>query len=96
MRLNVGVSSTEKLLCALDGKAFSHVNEFATTVVALAGVTLCVLVGQDRTLRFKHCTRNEVLGSNHLEEVALATEFVLQNCSNLGVNLREGGVEGVI
>ena len=96
VRLNVGVSSTEKLLCALDGEAFCHVNKFATTVVTLAGVAFGVLVGENRTLRFEHCTRNEVLGGNHLEEVALATEFVLQYCSNLGVNLGERGVEGVI
>jgi hypothetical protein len=47
-------------------------------------------------LRFEHSTRNEVLGRNHLEEVALTAKFILQNCSNLGINLGEGGVEGVI
>jgi hypothetical protein len=96
VRLNVGVSSTEELLCAFDGEAFSHVNEFTTTVVALARVALCVLVGEDGTLRFQNGTRNEVLGRNHLKKVSLTAEFILQNCSNLGINLREGGVEGVV
>ncbi len=54
VRLNVAVLGVKKLLGALNGKGFGHINEFAAAVVTLAGQTLGVLVGQGRAHRFQH------------------------------------------
>ena len=44
--LHVGVVGTEKLLDAFNGNALNIVNNGVTAVIALAGVTLAVLVGE--------------------------------------------------
>ena len=45
--LNVDVFSAEQLLGVIDGQLFDLVNVLTPTVVTLARVPLCVLVGQN-------------------------------------------------
>src|SRR5690625_8049826 len=54
MGLNVGIIGATQCLGTLNGQAFALVYMLATTVVALAGVTFGVLVGQFGTLSSDH------------------------------------------
>ena len=96
VRLNVGVLSTEELLHAGNSEGLNDVNEFAAAVVAAAGVTLSVLVGQHRALAFEDGTGDEVLGCNHLEGVLLALALQLNGFCNFGVKVGEGHLEDLL
>jgi hypothetical protein len=54
---------------------FDLVDKFATAVIALAGITFRVLVGQHRALRLQHGLRNNILGGNQLDLRLLALQF---------------------
>ena len=61
VRLHVGVLGAEDLLRALDGEPLRNVHVLAAAVIALARITLRVLVRQHRALAVEHRLRNEVL-----------------------------------
>ena len=46
VRLNIGIFSAEEFANSVDSKLFHLVNNAATAVVALAGITLGILVGE--------------------------------------------------
>ena len=94
--LNVGVLGAEEFLHAGNSEGLNDVNEFAAAVVAAAGVTLSVLVGQYRALAFEDGTGDEVLGCNHLEGVLLALALQLNGFCNLGVEVGEGHLEDLL
>ena len=54
MRLHIGEAAIEQFFRAVDGKLLDHVDPLATTVIALARITLGVFVGEHRALRFQH------------------------------------------
>ena len=47
----------------------------AAAVIAPPWISFCILVGQDRTLRFKNGPGNDVFGGNQFYLILLATEF---------------------
>src|SRR5690606_15655499 len=69
------------------------VDVFAATVVAAAGVALGVLVREHRALGLQHRDGYEVLARDHLEVVALASEFELEDFGDLGIDLGQRGVQ---
>jgi hypothetical protein len=58
------------------GEPLGDVDEFAATVIALAGQSLGVLVGEPRTLGFHHRRGDVVLAGDQLDLVVLATALV--------------------
>jgi hypothetical protein len=100
VRLDVGVLGAEQVLHPVDGQLLGDVDVFAASVVAAARVALSVLVGQDGALGFHHCARCEVFGSDHLQGAALAAEFLVQYCGDLGIEFSQrlvaykGGADG--
>jgi hypothetical protein len=58
--LHIGESGAEQLLGAVDGDLFDLVDIFAAAIIAAARIALGILVGQDRTGRFKHGGRADV------------------------------------
>ena len=90
VRLHVGVLRAEELLHALDGEALGHVDELAAAVVALAGVALRVLVGEDRSLRGHHRGTRVVLGGDEFEAVFLAPVLVADGLPDFGVDGGDG------
>ena len=90
MGLDVDVVGAEKLLRALDGQFLDDIDVFAPAVPALVRVTLGILVGEARTLRFHHGAAGEILRRDQLDVVALAGVFVLYRTKNIGVGLGEG------
>ncbi len=71
MRLNVGIVGTEQLSGAFDGQLLDLVDVLATAVVTLAGIALCVLVGQAAALRLHHAFAGVVLRGDQLDMVFL-------------------------
>ena len=85
VRLHVGVVGAEQLLQAVDGQLLGNVHVLATTVVALARVTLGVLVGQLAALRFHHHRAGVVLAGNQLDMVFLTLAFIGNGLGQLGI-----------
>ena len=61
VRLDVGVRGVEQGLQPVDREVLRDVDELAAAVVALAGIALGVLVGEDRAHRFEHRFADKVL-----------------------------------
>lgn len=95
MWLHVGVFDAEEGLDAVDRQLLDAVDELAPAVIAPARVTLGVLVGQNRTLRLHHRQRRMVLRGDHLQTGLLATQFVVDQGRDVGVEGGQGLVEVV-
>ena len=67
MGLDIGVIAAEELLRALDGQSLHHVHALTSAVIALAGITLGVFVGQHRAHRHHNRLGYDVLGSDQLQ-----------------------------
>jgi hypothetical protein len=87
VRLHVGVLGSEQLLRAIDRELLDLVDDLAAAVVAPAGISLGVLVREDRAGRVEHGLGHEVLRRDHLERVLLALELALQNARDVGIDL---------
>ncbi len=72
MRLHVGVLGAEEPLHALESERLGHVDELAPAVIALARITLGVLVREHRALGLEHGLAHVVLRGDELEVVFLA------------------------
>jgi hypothetical protein len=93
--LDVRVVRAEERLRPVDRELLDDVDVLAAAVVAAAGVALGVLVRQHGALGLEDRARHEVLRGDHLQRVLLALELVRDGGGDLGIDLREGGVEEV-
>ena len=75
VRLNIGIFCIEEFADTFDGKVFRLVNYCTTTIVTLAGVTLCILVGHVATHRFHHLIAHEVFRSDKFDAAHLSLTF---------------------
>ncbi len=87
MRLHVGEIGAEQRFGAVAGDVLDDVDVLAAAVVAPTGQPLGVLVGQHAALGLQHRARHEVLRGDHLQRVALTTEFLAQQVGDVGVHL---------
>ena len=69
--LHVGVIGAEEFLCPLDGDVLHHVHALAAAVVALAGVALGVLVGEDGAGGGQDGGADDVLRGDELDVLLL-------------------------
>src|SRR5208337_98084 len=86
MWLHVGVLSPKELLGTVARQALDDIGEFASAVIALPGIALSVLVGEDRACRFKHGLTHEVFRSDQLQSFMLAALFVLDRLRDPRIN----------
>ena len=89
MRLHVGVLGAKELLGAVARQVLDHVGEFASAVITPAGITLGVLVGEDRARRLQHGFAHKVLRGDQLQPFVLAPLFVFDRLRNLRINFRQ-------
>src|SRR5262249_30121676 len=75
VRLHVGVLGAEERLGAIARGVFDVIHFFAAAVVALAGISLRVLVGRHRPHRRENGEAHEILGGNHLQSAVLPPGF---------------------
>ena len=85
VRLDVGVGHAVQLLQPVDGQLLGNVDVLAATVVALARITLGILVGQYRALGLEDTRTGVVLGGDQLDVVFLALPLTADRCGKLGV-----------
>ena len=76
--LHVGEGGVEQLAGAVDGDLLALVDDLAAAVVTLAGITLGVFVGHDRTHGLQNLLTDKVLRSDKFNSVHL-TLFLLAN-----------------
>ncbi len=85
VRLHVGVFGPKDLLGAVARQVLHHVGELASAVVALAGIALGVLVGEDGAGRLQHRAADKVLRGDHLQPLVLAHDLMLDLAGNFRV-----------
>ena len=90
--LHVGVVRAKQGLGPLDRQILSLVHILAAAVVALAGVTFRVLVGQRGALGLHHAGAGVVLRGDQLDMLFLATLFLADSGENLVVESLDGHV----
>ena len=90
VRLQVGVLGAEQLLRAGVADLLGAVDDLATAVVAAAGVSLGVLVGQGRAERSQHRGAGEVLAGDELQPSAQPVQLVEDDTRDLGVLVLQG------
>ena len=94
--LHIGEAAAEQFGRAVDGELLGDIDKLAPAVIAPAGIALGIFVGQHRALRFEHGARDDVLGGDQLDVVALATEFQLDRLRDFRVRGgKRRGEEGV-
>jgi hypothetical protein len=96
VRLHVGVLGAEQRLGAVDDEALELVDDLLALVVALAGVALGVLVGEDGAGGLEDGRRHVVLRRDHADLVVLALGLGLHQVRDLGVGGGEVGNCGLV
>ena len=85
MCLDICMLGVEKFLQPVDGELLYHVYELAATVVAFAGQTLGVLVGERCAHRLQHGSRHEILAGYQLEAVPLPIDLEIDDARDLRI-----------
>ena len=85
VRLHVGVFGVEQGAEAVDSQLLDLVHYLAAAVVALPGITFCILVGANGSHGLQHLLRYVVFGCNQFQASALAFLFFLDKVKNLNV-----------
>ena len=88
VRLHVGVLGTEQLLGAIARQVLHHIGELAAAVVALAGISLRILIRKDRSGGLQHGFADEILRGDQLQAFMLAARFVINRRGDLRDRLR--------
>ena len=93
MRLHVRELAAEQFRDALDRQPLGNVHVLAAAVVAFARQALGIFVGEDRALRFQHRARDDVLGGDQLDLVALAARALSRSHRRSRGRPRPSGAE---
>src|SRR5882672_562817 len=81
--LNVGVLRAEEFLGAINRQLFDFIGVFAAAVIALAGVTLGVLIREDGAHGFEDGFGDEILGGNQFQASGLAFGLFTEQIGDL-------------
>src|SRR3954462_13783220 len=91
MRLDIDMLGPEELLGPVASQVLHDVHVLATSVVAAAGITFGILVGQHAADRLHHCQAGVVLAGDHFQTVLLADFFGSNGGENgRGFRLEDG------
>ena len=90
VRLHVGMIGPEQTLGTVDRERLDIVDDSVATVVTLAGISLGVLVGEDRTDGAHDSGRCEVLAGDQLQPRDLAFCLGIDEVEQFGVGLGVG------
>ena len=86
VRLDVGEFDAEEFLRALDRKFLRAVDELTSAVIALAGITLRILVGVETACRRHDCGRDDVFACDEFEVVLLTAELLHHGTVKFGIH----------
>ncbi len=93
--LHVDVLGAEKLLGAIPSQILDHIGILTAAVIALGGIALGVLVGEDRPDSLEHGLADEILRGNHFQAFVLAADFVVNSGGDLWIGLGERAAHAV-
>src|SRR3546814_3222093 len=96
MGLHIGEGAVEKLPCALDRKAFHLVRRAAALIIALAGISLGIFVGEDRPLGLKHRLADDDLAGDQFDLVLLALKLMRHARRDRRVGVAEAAGEEAV
>ncbi len=96
MGLHVGVLRAKEFLGAVPRQLLHHVGKLAAAVVALAGIALGILVGEDRTHGFEHGLADKILRGDQFQAFVLAADFVIDGGGHLRIGFVERAGHGII
>src|SRR5580704_5299835 len=83
--LNVSVLSAKELLGAVARQVLDHIGKLTAAIVALAGISLGVLVREHRARSFEHGFADKVLGSDQFEAFVLAASLAINSGGDLRI-----------
>ena len=83
--LYIGIGCTKELLCPVDGDLLHLIDVHAAAVVALSGIALGILVGEDAAHGRHDGRRYNVLAGNELNVLALAVQLPIHGSAQLGI-----------
>ena len=83
--LHIGIIGAEELLGPLNGDVLHHVHALTAAVVALAGIALCVLVGEDGAGGGQDSGADDVLRGDQLDVLLLAVVLGADGLFHLGI-----------
>src|SRR5664280_2034551 len=89
VRLHVGVLGAKELLGAVACQVLDYVGEFASAVVAFAGIAFGVLVGEDGASRLQHGLAHKIFRGDQLQTFMLTALFVLNRLRDLWINFSQ-------
>ena len=84
--LHVGIFGSEEFLDALDGQCLDDIDHLASAIVATAGISLGIFVGEARPHGLHHLFTHEVLTCYQLDASLLTLVFALNQSKNLVVS----------
>src|SRR5579872_4238490 len=85
----------EKLFCPVPRQVLHHITELASTVVALAGISLGVLVGEYRAHRLEDSFADKILRSDQLQSFVLPPHLVINGSRDRRIHFRQRPVHHV-
>src|SRR5207249_4188114 len=85
MWLDVHMLGAEKFFGAFNRQVLNDIHKLATAVVAAAGISFGVLVGEYRSGCLEHGAVGKVLGRNQFQTRGLAALFVLNSVIDVGI-----------
>ena len=85
MRLHVCEFAAEQSGDAVDRELLGDVDELAAAVIAPAGITFGIFVGQHRALRLEHGAADDIFRRDQLDLVALAAELAADRIRNFRI-----------
>ena len=85
--LYVGILGTKQLANAVDGQLLYFVDDLATAVVTVSGITLGILVGQVGTHGLHHLVAYKILTGNQLNAFQLALMLFLNQLKDSVVSV---------
>ncbi len=96
MRLDIHMVRAKDLFGPVTCQSLDHISKLASAVIALAWITLSVLVGKDRACGLEHRHADKVLRGNQFQTIMLAVSFVPNSLGNLRIGFRHGTGHPVI
>ena len=88
MWLDISEVSLEQLLGPSYREFFHYIDIFTTTVIALTRITFCILVGENRALRFHDKGTGVIFRRNKFDVFFLTCFFCFDSCTNFWIKFR--------
>ena len=87
MGLDINVLCIVEFFQTFTGDIFRNIHHLASPVIAMSGITLCILVGQHAAHRFHHLVAYKILAGNQFDAFCLTFTLLTNHVKNLSVSI---------